>query len=68
MADLVKEMQAAGLLHATTSASGASVPAASFQNQSLELDFSGYGAFTPITVGSSTVFGSANLERDKQRD
>lgn len=31
-----------------------------------ELDFSGYGEFTPITVGSSTVFGNANLERSKQ--
>ncbi len=29
-----------------------------------DLDFSGYGAFTPITIGSSTVFGNANLERD----
>lgn len=29
------------------------------------LAFSAYGAFTPITVGSSTRVTNANLERDK---
>lgn len=30
--------------------------------------FSGYGAFTPITVSSETTIADANLERDKSRD
>lgn len=68
MSDIVKEMRLHGLVMDTTTANSSKANANYFASNVSELDFSGYGVFTPITVSSSTVFGNAYLERDQQRD
>jgi hypothetical protein len=65
MADMITEMRERGLLRDPATLDSSPYATMQALDVSLDLDFSGYGVFTPITVGSSTVFGSANVERNK---
>ncbi|NPD19731.1 hypothetical protein [Alterinioella nitratireducens] len=68
MSNIIDEMRAHGIFKDVSAADTSDAGTSSAPLIASELAFSGYGVFTPITVSSSTVFGNANLERNKQRD
>ncbi|WP_417269049.1 hypothetical protein [Celeribacter sp.] len=64
MSQRIEELSKLGVLTQSSEASPV-VQLAAQNAMNTGANFSGYGSFTPITVGSSTVFGNAHLERSK---